>query len=483
MIQISCTDYAEVQQTGMPGDNVAFEGLTMRLAAFATDLRFEDIPDDAITQAKNILRDGLGNQIAASAISEAGCRVYELVSSWGGQPQATVVGHGTKLPAPLAVLCNSTFGHGVELDDAHGSGLIKAGSILVPAAMAGSELTQASGEAALTALVAGYEVAIRLAKAINPAHRKRGFHTTSTVGTIGAAVVMAKLLGCQKEEAASALGLAAMNSAGIQAYLDDPCMAKPLGPGRAGFNGALAAILASRGFTGPRKVLECQEGFFNALTDAVREDDLGGLGARFVILEVGFKPHAACRYAHGAIDAAHVLCSAPQFDVGAIEAIDVFMSELAVRQASVYPCPGLNTAMGSTQFGVALGLLRGSNGLSDYQTGFDDKAVHDLAGKVRLHVEPAFGESGREVVAEVTLKDGTKLRHRQDVPRGEPSNPISADELERKFMTTAGLVIDVAAARTLSQRVMAFENETKAQSILPLTVASSDAGLRKAAHP
>ena len=156
--------------------------------------------------------------------------MVELVREWGGAPQATVIGFGFKAPLPHAAMCNAMMGHGVELDDAHGSGLIKAGSVLVPTLNAIAEYKQVSGKEVLTALVAGYELAVRVAKAINPGHRSRGYHTTGTVSCLGAAAAGARLMGCNAEQIAWAIGLAGMQSAGIQSYLDDPCIAKPFSP-------------------------------------------------------------------------------------------------------------------------------------------------------------------------------------------------------------------------------------------------------------
>ncbi len=253
--------------TPVPSDLLA--GLTMRFATHVANLTYEQIPDEVTTKAKLIVRDGIGNEIAASAISEPANKMIALVKEWGGAPQSTIIGHGLKVPTPHAALVNAMLGHGIELDDAHGTGLIKAGSVLVPVAFAVAELSGASGRDVLTGVIAGYDVAIRIAKAINPGHRQRGYHTTGTVAGIGAAAMSAKLLGCNAEQIACAIGLACMQSAGIQSYLDDPCMAKPFSPGKSAFNGTIAAIMASRGFTGPRKALECREGFLNAFTDRV----------------------------------------------------------------------------------------------------------------------------------------------------------------------------------------------------------------------
>lgn len=457
-------------------------GLTERFAEFVTSLRFDDLPAGVVTKAKLILRDGIGNQIAASAISEPGGRVVELYTEWGGKPEATVVGYGVKIPAPLAALCNGALGHGVELDDAHGSGLLKAGSVLIPAAFATAETAAVTGQQLLAGLVAGYEISVRLAKAINPGHRQRGYHTTSTVGTIGAAAVAAKLLGGDAEEIASAIGLAAMNSAGIQSYLDFPCMAKPLGPGRAAFNGVLAGTLAVRGFTGPKTALESGEGFLHAMTDSVRESDLlDGLGEHFTIMEVGFKPHAACRYAHGPIDLAQQFHRVDGIRSGDVETLEIRASQLAVRQASKPDCPVLGTAMGSTEFGVALALARGSNGLKDYWDGFGDQDVHALAKRIRMQPEPEFGVGGRQSIIDLKTRDGRILTRRQEEPRGEPSNPLTPDELAAKYFSTATLVVDRAQAERVAEVVMNLENEAEAGIVPGLAVVGSGKpGLRVA---
>lgn len=464
-----------------PQQSDALTGLTMRFAAHVASLGYEQIPDEVRIKAKLILRDGIGNQIAASAISEPASRVVELVKEWGGAPQSTIIGHGTKVPAPHAALVNAMMGHGIELDDAHGSGLIKAGSVLVPAAFAVAELSGASGQEVLTGLVAGCDLAIRIAKAINPGHRQRGYHTTGTVSGIGAAALAARLLGCDAEQIACAIGLACMQSAGIQSYLDDPCMAKPFSPGKAAFNGVMAAIMARRGFTGPRKALECREGFLNAFTDRVRTEDLtDGLGQHFSIMEVGFKPHAACRYAHGPIDLAQAAYRGEAVRLAETEKVVVGMSELAIRQASKPVCPNLNAAMGSTQFGVALALAAGGNGLKEYWDGYKNADVHAGARRVELRAEPAYGLGGRQAKIDILLKDGRTVSRSSVEPKGEPSNPLSADDLEAKFLAMTTMVVDRADAKRIGDLVMGLERLPKAEVVAQAAVVRGGPSLRAA---
>jgi len=465
----------------IPQQTKELEGLTMRFAEHVAALAYENIPVDIVQKAKLILRDGIGNQVAASAISEPANKVVELVKEWGGAPQSTIVGHGLRVPTPNAALVNAMMGHGIELDDAHGTGLIKAGSVLVPAAFAVAEISGASGKDVVTAIVAGYDVAIRIAKAINPGHRQRGYHTTGTVSAIGAAAMGAKLLGCNAEQIAWAIGLACMQSAGIQSYLDDPCMAKPFSPGKSAYNGVLAAIMASRGFSGPKKALESREGFFNAFTDSVRLDDLeGNLGKHFAIMEVGFKPHAACRYAHGPIDLAQEAYRLDGVRLNDVERVTVHMSKLAIRQASKPVCTNLNAAMGSTQFSVALALASGGNGLKEYWLGFKQSDIHEGMKKIELHEEPAYGLGGRQAQINIVLKDGRRVSRRSEEPKGEPSNPLTADELEAKFLAMTTMVIDEKQARQISDLVMSIDHQAKAQVIPHATVVSNGPSLRAA---
>lgn len=445
------------------------EGLTVKFAELVYAMKYEDIPDDVIKKAKFIIRDGLGNQIAASAISEPARKVIEMVKEWGGKPESTVMGYGFRVPTPMAAMCNAMLGHGVELDDAHGSGLIKAGSVMVPSLLALAEANDKSGKEVITALIAGYEVAIRLAKAINPGHRQRGFHTTGTVSTIGVAAAGAKLLGCDINGIASAIGLGAMQSAGIQSYLDDPCMAKPFSPGKAAFNGTMAAIMASRGFTGPKKALEGREGFLNGYCDAIRVSDLlDGLGEKFVIMEVGFKPHAACRYSHGPIDLAQQFFHEDKVRLEDVESIRVNMCELSIRQASKPKPPNLNAAMGSTQFSVSLALEKGRNGLREYWDGFSNQKIHDASSmRTTLISEAAYGLTGRQAAVELTLKNGKILRREQPEPKGEPSNPLTDQELTDKF---TGLVRMLNGAQgwvpSLSDALMSLENQPSIQEMI-----------------
>ena len=117
--------------------------ITRLLAEHISTIKFEDLPADVIKSAKQHILDGIGNQIAASAISEPAKTILKLLKQWEGAQESTVVGYGYRLPSPSAALVNAMLGHGVELDDAHGKALTKAGSSLIPTIMAIGEAASA----------------------------------------------------------------------------------------------------------------------------------------------------------------------------------------------------------------------------------------------------------------------------------------------------------------------------------------------------
>ena len=433
--------------------------LTDILAGYIVDARYDALPEEVIHKTKLLVRDGLGNQLGASSMDGLPATVMlDLLRSWGGTEQATVVGYGDRLPVAHAVIVNSMMGHGIELDDAHADALTKSGASIIPTVMAVAEFAGASGEDVLLATTVAYDVMVRIGLTLNPSHRKRGYHTSGTVAPFATAAAAAKLLGLNREQVRWALGLAGMQAAGIQAFLDDPCMAKPFSPGKGAYNGVLAALLASRGYTGPQFVLEGREGFLNAYADEVDHSHITeGLGTSFKVMEMAFKPHAACRYAHGPIDLAQALYADEHVDPSELVSVSVGLCELAERQSGRAEVSNLNSAMGSTPFGVAVALFRGQNGLADYREAFGQEPIHELARQIKLEVKDEYGTMGRGADIRVETKDGRVFERAIAGPRGEPALPLTDDELRDKFVGLADLAVGTTKAKTLDHNLMDLE--------------------------
>jgi 2-methylcitrate dehydratase PrpD len=166
--------------------------------------------------------------------------------------------------------------------------------------------------------------------------------------------------------------------------------------------------------------------------------------------------------------------------LAAVERVTVHMSELAIRQASKPQCTNLNAAMGSTQFGVALALSAGRNGLKEYWDGYQLAEVHGGMDKITLRKEPAYGLGGRQARIDVVLKDGREVTRSAHEPKGEPSNPLGADELEAKFRAMTTMVVDDAQARRISDLLMSLERQPRADAIPRATVIADGPSLRAA---
>ena len=445
-------------------------GLTARLARYASGLRADDIAPEVAAKTRQLVLDCIGNQLGACAEPQAQL-LYDALDVAATSGPSTVVGRAARTSPTLAGCVNAMLAHLLDMDDAHRDALTKTGSAITPAVMAMAEACEATGADMLCAAVAGYEVMIRLGLAVNPGHRTRGFHSTATLGAFGAAVAAGCILRLDEHAMVDALGIAATQSAGLTAFINNASMTKPLNVAKAVHSGILAARLARSGFRGPPDVLENREGYFRAYTDEYDGQVVtAGLGERYRLLESGFKPHAACRYAHAPIDAAVALMREHAFAASEIEALDVHLSELASRQSDFYEPRTVASAQGSTPFVIAASLAAGTTSLTvdDVKHAVGDEAVYALHRRIRLHVDPAMPYMGRGAHVAVRLRDGRDLALAVDLPRGEPEHPMSDEEVERKFMRQAEAAVGEAQARAIRDGIEELEKLRSARVVMRL---------------
>ena len=199
----------------------------------------------------------------------------EVAQRLGGQGRASLIGVERATSAVWAALANGTAAHAIEMDDVTTESSLHPGVAVIPAALALAEELDSSPTALLEAVVAGYEVTMRVGNALNPASAyARGFHPTGVAGTFGAAMAACRLLGLDVERSTHALGIAGTLTSGSLEYLSDGAWTKRLNPGWAGHAGITAALLARAGFTGPASVFEGRLGVLHAFTDAPRPERL-----------------------------------------------------------------------------------------------------------------------------------------------------------------------------------------------------------------
>src|SRR5579884_98248 len=316
-----------------PAASRARPGYTLELVEFLHGLRPGDLPTEVLDRARYFLLDYLSVAVRGSREESARSVQRMIQRAAPGAPApngSTVIGTSLRALPPYAALANGAASHGIEQDDTHSGGSIHLGTTMYSAALALAETMPETGyENFLTAVVAGYEAAARLAMAVQPEeHYALGFHPTPTCGVFGAAIAASLLLGLTAEQTLSAAGIAGSMAAGSMEFLAEGAWTKRIHPGLAARNGIDAALLAAEGFTGPRRIFEGRDGFLHAYSrNPVPERLTNGLGGSYEILRTAVKPHACCRYMQGPIDAILALVREHGIEAQRIQKIEIGVLE------------------------------------------------------------------------------------------------------------------------------------------------------------
>ena len=284
--------------------------ITRDLTNDCDGLKFRQLPEEVVDRVKYFFLDFIG-VACRGAREDSSKRMYRFIKEMGHCRQGGVI-IGTKDRALhfYSALANGTAGHAIEMDDVNNESSLHPGVVIFPTALATSEMAGSSGKALIEAVVSGYEVMIRLGKAIGPENSyQRGFHPTGTCGVFGASVTASKLMRLKRDKMVSAMGIAGSQAAGSMEYLAQGAWTKRLHPGWAALSGMIAAQLAQKGFTGPTSIIEGRDGFLHAYSNRADPSKvLDGIGSGFEILRTSIKPHACCRYMQPPIDALLKIC-------------------------------------------------------------------------------------------------------------------------------------------------------------------------------
>lgn len=414
--------------------------LSRALAKYSVGMTYEKLSPEVVSFTKLCILDYFGSAIAGSD-KQPIQMISDLMEELGGTEQASLF-TGGKTSVLQAALVNGASSHVVELDDIHKGSIIHAATVVIPAALAIAEWKELSGKDLITAIVAGYEVCYRIGEAVSPSHYYY-WHNTATCGTFGAAIAAAKLLQLTEEETIHALGNAGTQAAGLWEFIVDGAMTKQLHSGKAAMNGALAALLAEKGFTGPLKILEGNRGFFKAMSDEYDSTKItAGLGEEFKILENSFKIHASCRHTHHAIDLLIEIFKERNPQAEEIESITVKSYKSAIDITDNSDPQTEYAAKFSLQFCSALAILKGSAGLSDFnESNLWDEQIRALLKKVKVGIDARIDESYPEKwgsSVELVLTNGEVISKETDFPKGDPENPVTSEELIEKFKHMTG---------------------------------------------
>ena len=447
----------------------AVPALTAQLVDWAADLRFADLPEPVVHQAKRVLLDYVAATLVGST-SAAASILQRYVADTEPTGPSTVLGTDQRAGAASAALVNGTATHGLEVDDGYTPGSTHPGGPIGSAVLALAQARAAGPEELLLATALGLEVHCRIGGAGHPATWRRGFHNTALNGVFGAAVAAARLLDGDRAVVGNAVGIAGSHAGGLFEFLHGGGEVKRLHPGKAARDGIVSAELAVRGLTGPTTVLEGPNGYFHAFAD----DDydrghlVGDLGSRWRMLDMYVKPYPCCRHLHGPIDAILAMTADEPIDPDAVESVRVETFPAAARHGSRQVEDFIGAQL-SIPYAVAVTMLHGAPGLEHF--GDDVRRDPRIARIVDVVTVEEADDCVRDYPAmrpaRVTVRAAGRDRVlRIDQPYGEPSNPMSDADLEAKLFTLAGPVVGEQRCRQIAEAVWAFDDPQRLFGLL-----------------
>ena len=418
--------------------------ITQELAKYCYSLKFRQLPEEVVDRVKYFFLDFIG--VACRGSQENSSRtMYHLVEELGHARQGgTIIGTRGRASFIYAALANGTSAHAIEMDDVNNEASLHPGVVVFPAALATSEMVGGAGKKFIEAVVLGYEVMIRLGRALGPQNSyKRGFHPTGTCGSFGSSVAVSKIMGLKREGMISAMGIAGSQAAGSMEYLAQGAWTKRFHAGWAALGGMVAAQLARKGFKGPSSIIEGRDGFLHSYSDGADQSKvLEGIGTQYEILRTSIKPHACCRYMQPPIDAILKIVKENDLPPEKVEKVRVGILSAGARLIAEpleekYTPQSIVDAQFSMPFGAAVAILYRKAGLDEFQLSkIRSEEVKRMMRRVECIKDPDLEKTFPKqwcATAEIFTKDGKRYFTRVEYCKGDPENPLSWDELIEKF--------------------------------------------------
>ena len=442
------------------------------LASFAADLSFAQIPDPVLRRAEDLMLDWLGSVLAARSARPIRSiqRFAEMMGPAEG-PSEMLTSRGTSSPV-FAALVNAAASHYVEQDDVHNGSVFHPAAVVFAPALATAQALGASGAQLLTAVVAGYEVGIRVGEFLGRSHY-RTFHTTATAGTLAAAAAVGRLLELSPAQMLHAFGSAGTQSAGVWEFLRDAADSKQLHCAHAAASGLMSAYLAKDGFTGAQQVLEGAQGLGVGMSsDADPSRLVDGLGSRWTLAETSFKYHASCRHTHPAADALLQVMARERLAHRDIARVVTHVHQGAIDVLGRVVVP-TTVHQGKFSMGTVLGLIavHGRAGLTEFDRDYLAPEVAAFRDKVMMEldreVDTAYPARWIGKVS-VTTTDGRSFSGRVDEPKGDPGNTLSRAEIEDKMkrLVQYGQAASPEEAQALCDRIWGLADAARVERLL-----------------
>ncbi|SDG23255.1 MmgE/PrpD family protein [Thalassobaculum litoreum] len=453
--------------------------VTRALGDFAAGLTLSDIPEDVASRAKTLILDTMGIAVRAQHEAPSTPSLIAAARALGyANGSARVIGSRDGWTPPGAAWLNGALAHSLDFDDTHAGGSIHPSAPIVPAAFAAAEMSGCDGATVLAAIIAGYEVQIRLSLALNPIdHYNRGYHPTATCGVFGAAAAAGRCLGLSGERIAASFGIALSQSAGSLEFLAEGSWSKLFQVGWAAQSGVVAARLAAEDFKAPAHGIDGKRGFLALYApNATPAKAAAGLGSVWETLNVAVKPYPSCRYSHAPMDAVMALRAANDIKAEEVTTIRIGLpangmtiigGPIEMKRKPVTVVDG----QFSMPFLAAAALRLGGFGWDDYKTHLTDKTTLDLTNKVSCELDARCDAAFPANMAGSATIETTRGSFETfvEVPKGEPDNWPSEDEHRAKFDALVGPCLPPERAAALAEAILSLDRQTAIAGVLDLS--------------
>jgi 2-methylcitrate dehydratase PrpD len=422
---------------------------TAKIAGFIVDAAYEDIPSEAVIIAKQGVLDWLGVAIAGASEPVVAI-IAQYAKGLAAKMEASGICQGFMTTAELASLINGSMGHALDFDDTFANSArynIHPTTCILPAALSVVERLKLSGRDLLLSYVAGMETTYRIGAAIGQSIPEIGWYPTPILGTLGAAAACAKALQIDASQTRSALGIAASLANGLKKNVET--MTKTMHAGNAARNGVIVATLAQGGLTGNQSVLDGKISFCEVFSGRQASDmmPVDDLGKEWWIVStgLGFKPYPCCRATHPAIDAILYLKRRYGIRPERVASIISRVNPLVLGMTTAHRPKTAYEAKFSMEYCIAKSIMNGEITMRD----FTDKEVQgsswqQLIPCIEFEHPAQWGHGAVDLLTEIIIRldSGETYAHTVSVPKGEPENPMSLDELTAKFRQLSSSVFE-----------------------------------------
>jgi 2-methylcitrate dehydratase PrpD len=453
--------------------------VTAAVAEWAASHPPAEIPGEVREAARWLILDHLACSIGGRQLTPATI-LLDLFAEQGGAPQATVFATGDRTSVLHATHLNAALSNLLDFDDSF-PGAGHPGGTVVPAAIAVAEQSDATLDELIDAVVTGYEVSIRIGVAIRPSQeRYRHVAGYSVWQTLGATAAAGRLLGLTAEQFQYALGLGVLNAPvpnmrklGLEPE-ERPFSWTKNNYGWAAQGGVLGALLAGRGFLGPKTILDGERGFWIMAGSDRFDPEIAttGFGSEWITVRTGFKPYASCRWTHTALDAVRQhKTTYPDVEIADIGSATVHaFFEVSDNLAQPDPTDIID-AQFSVRHVMALEFLDRSPRYGLSEADLSDPAVVDLRHRIEVQEDPAYTQryfSDRKMPARLVVRtrDGRELTTEVTELPGSPSRPMTTQELDEKHRALIEPVIGDDGYQGLQELILHSDGSQRVQQPL-----------------